>query len=137
VNKAILSRCLVFRFEQLDTPALVAILRQALADERSQLAGWTVPETLLQKIAAGADGDARRALNLLEAVTASLDEGQTAVSEDALERLNLDLLSKYDKNADQHYDIASAMIKSIRANHPDAAVYYLARMIDGGEDPMF
>ncbi len=137
VNKAVLSRSTVFRFEQITTESLVKIMRNALANPNSKLRELQIDDDVLERIAQASDGDARRALNILDVAVESLDDNIKHVTVDALRNVSFDLVTKYDKNGDQHYDIISAMIKSVRASHPDAAVYYLARMIDAGEEAMF
>jgi putative ATPase len=134
VNSAILSRCLVFRFQQLDAAAIQTLLQRALASE--QLPSVKVSPMVIQTIAENCGGDARRALGLLEALVLS-SNGQDVTPEtlDSLAYKSMGL--RHDKNGEQHFDIVSAMIKSIRASAPDAALYWLARMIEGGEDPMF
>lgn len=133
VNRAILSRCLVFPFVQLSPEALVAMFQRALtlrALDESSVSG-----EILSILARSAYGDGRRGLNLLEALLA-LCAGRPATFDD-MERLQETQPLAYDKKGDNHYDIASALIKSIRASKADAAVYYLARMIEAGEDPRF
>jgi putative ATPase len=137
VNAAILSRTLVFKFERLGAAALTAILERALAHPDAALARRDIDLEVLRAIARAADGDARRALNLLDAVAASAPPGLSPVTVAALSGVAGELNLNYDKRGDQHYDTVSAFIKSIRASQPDAAIYYLARMLDAGEDPVF
>jgi len=137
VNNAVLSRCMVYRFEKLETEALVKVLKRALSEDASGLGEKQVDEKLLLAIANAADGDARRSLNILEAVIKSVPEDQTIIGTNDYKNLMSDFNSNYDKDSDYHYDTISAFIKSIRASHPDAALHYLARMIDAGEDPVF
>src|SRR5690606_37363637 len=82
-------------------------------------------------------GDGRRMLNLLELVVNALPQGAKLVTNDAVQDIVQRKMALYDKTGEQHYDIISAFIKSIRGSDPNAAVYYLARMIEGGEDPKF
>ncbi|MEZ4743412.1 MAG: hypothetical protein R3B45_13365 [Bdellovibrionota bacterium] len=96
----------------------------------------TLSDEALEAIALSASGDARKALNLLEAVIAAY-KNQNEVSLDDIKRLGDCLALSYDKNSDQHFDLISALIKSIRASHPDAGIYYLARMLAAGEDPNY
>jgi putative ATPase len=132
VNSALLSRCQVVELEPLAEEDLADLVRRGAAD-----LGAEVPEELVGSIAARAGGDARSALNVLELAW------QTAQSEDEelAERHVEDAARKrplvYDKGADAHYDFTSAFIKSMRGSDPDAAVYYLAAMIESGEDPRF
>ena len=134
VNNAILSRALVFRFGRIADASLVAIMQAGV----SRLLGpaTQVDPAILEKIAAAADGDARRAVNLLDAMLQSC-ENPAALDAKGLGEILEAVLRQYDKTGDHHYDTISAFIKSIRASHPDAAIYYLARMLDAGEDPMF
>lgn len=137
VNSAILSRTLVFKFERLNEPALVRILKRALQEPAAALCRQDLDSKLLAAIARSADGDARRALNLLDAVAVSAPPEISPVSLESLAKVARELNLKYDKASDAHYDTISAFIKSIRASQPSAAVYYLARMLDAGEDPVF
>ena len=134
VNRAILSRTLVFRFDRLSETAIVDILRRAAAREASP--GRSIDQDVLEALARSADGDARRGLNLLEAASAVVPAG-APITKDALRSVAANLSLQYDKAGDIHYDVISAFIKSIRAGSADGAVYYLARMLDSGEDPMF
>jgi putative ATPase len=154
VNAPLMSRSLLFRLEPLGTGELETIITRALADPERGLGGQglTLDDDALAHLVDRADGDARHALNALEAaalvVTAKPGgsggprggppERQTtritlADIEDALQRPRV----TYDRAGDQHYDVASAFIKSIRGSDPDAALHYLARMLAAGEDPRF
>lgn len=135
VNRSILSRGLVFHFNKISADGLQAILRRALA-QRALGSGLRIDDELLASLGRAADGDARRALNLLEALSAIVPPERPAMLSD-LAGLIQDIGRAYDKTGDQHYDVISAFIKSVRASHPDAAIYYLARMLDAGEDPNF
>ena len=140
VNNAILSRCLTFNLKPLSAEALIAMMRRALASGDQTLANIQIDETALQMIANAAKGDGRQCLNLLAASAACVrpsPNGEGAITTEVLESLGSSLPIRYDRDGDQHYDVISAFIKSIRASHPDAAVYYLARMIEAGEDPLF
>ncbi|MDP3939095.1 MAG: replication-associated recombination protein A, partial [Deltaproteobacteria bacterium] len=142
INPALLSRCRVFTLEPLTEADLEAILRRALDDEARGLGARGVraaPEAIAL-IVALAGGDARRALSLLdEAVSILSPEGGGSVAlghetvRQVLERGPL----IYDKGGEYHYDVISAFIKSLRGSDPDAAIYWLARMLDAGEDPVF
>jgi putative ATPase len=137
VNTPLLSRCRLFRFEPLADDDLVSLLERALQDERG-LAEYSlqVERAVLGHIARCALGDARTALNALE-MTADLARESGVVSlalaEEAVGRRALD----YDKTGDNHYQIISAYIKSLRGGDPDAALYWMVRMLDAGEDPLF
>ena len=136
INSPLLSRMRVYRLEPLDTDALSAIVDRALADEQRGLAGRAnLTDEGRAALLDLAGGDARQALNVLEsaAVTANGEPiGAEEVSEAAQQRL-----LAYDRVGDQHYEAASAFIKSMRGNDPDAALYWLASMIAAGEDPTF
>ena len=139
VNNAILSRSLVFKFNKLSNIALKEILQRAVGHNESRLVHQSYSDELLAGIADAADGDVRKALNILDAIDATVDlqgpDRQITISDtkNCKEFFN----AYYDKHGESHYDTASALIKSIRASKPDAAVYYLARMLEGGEDPVF
>jgi putative ATPase len=136
INSPLLSRMRVYRLEPLDTDALDAIVDRALTDGERGLAGTArLSDAGRAALLDLAGGDARQALNVLEsaAVTAGEDEiGPEAVAEAAQQRL-----LAYDRVGDQHYEAASAFIKSMRGNDPDAALYWLASMVAAGEDPTF
>jgi putative ATPase len=154
VNAPLMSRSLLFRLEPLGTGELETIVTRALADPERGLGGQglTLDDDALAHLVDRADGDARHALNALEAaalvVTAKPggsggprggppERRATRITladiEDALQRPRV----TYDRAGDQHYDVASAFIKSIRGSDPDAALHYLARMLAAGEDPRF
>jgi putative ATPase len=140
VNAALLSRSKVYVLERLGERSLIRIMRRALADRRGLgLIEVAIEEETLAAIAAQAQGDARSALNTLElAVTASPEkEGRRVVTKtimaDAVQRSAL----YYDKSGEEHFNLISALHKSMRSSDPDAAVYWLARMIEGGEDPLY
>ena len=140
VNAPLMSRSLLFRLEPLGHDDLETIVERALADPERGLGGrgLTLEPDALAHLVDRADGDARHALNALEAaalvVTAKQATGITLADiEDALQRPRV----TYDRAGDQHYDVASAFIKSIRGSDPDAALHYLARMLAAGEDPRF
>jgi putative ATPase len=137
VNKAILSRSMVFTFNRHTSSDLETILRQAIEKSTDQVIQRKFGPDLLTAIASSSDGDARQALKLLEAIAASVPEGAESIDLNVLKDFLPSLMRQFDQAGDSHYDLASALIKSIRASQPDAAVYYLARMIDGGEDAMF
>lgn len=132
VNSALLSRSRVFVLEALTSEEIIQIIQQGAAE-----LGITVEPEAEAFLAEFANGDARQSLNLLE-VTVELYAQETRVV--TLENLKNALQSKflrYDKGAEEHFDTISAYIKSMRASNPDAALYYLARMVNGGEDPKF
>ena len=127
VNAALLSRVKIVRLEKLSPADIKKILRRAVEIEK-----FIVEERALEIIADFADGDARMALNVLE--QASFNE---KISVEILRELLGEKIRRYDKRGDNHFDTASAFIKSMRGSDPDAAIYYLAKMIDGGEDLNF
>ncbi len=139
VNSPLLSRSQIFTFEPLSREAIKTLLRRALADPERGLGGVAVnaAEDALDFLAEVSDGDARKALNALEIGVLSAEttpvEFTRAVAEESIQRKALD----YDATGDAHYDVASAFIKSMRGSDPDAAVYWLARMLESGEDPRF
>jgi len=141
VNSALLSRSKVFVLEQLTTEEIVAILNNALTDPRG-LADFRidVTEDTLRAIAVYASGDARVALNTLELAVSIAEPdsiGARVITEDGLREAMQRAAIRYDKAGEEHFNLISAFIKSIRNSDPDAAVYWLARMIEGGEDPMY
>jgi putative ATPase len=141
VIAALLSRSKVFVLKPLDETAIVTILRRALEDEERGL-GRQQPEAseaVLAHIARFANGDARAALNLLQLLVASAPEpaGRPRIDEALLERTLQRKALLYDKGGEEHFNLISALHKSMRNSDPDAAVYWLARMVEAGEDPMY
>ncbi|WEK35768.1 MAG: replication-associated recombination protein A [Candidatus Pseudobacter hemicellulosilyticus] len=140
VNSALLSRCLVYVLKSLDEKDLVKLLQQAIRqDEWMQQYSIDLQETEAMINISG--GDARKLLNLLELVVDTLAAGEAGksivVTDEAVMRIAQQRIALYDKKGEQHYDIISAFIKSVRGSDPNAAVYWLARMIEGGEDVKF
>ncbi|MFB9770624.1 replication-associated recombination protein A [Lactiplantibacillus modestisalitolerans] len=140
INAALLSRCKVLVLKELTVAALVEILQAAL-DNPNGFPGWTVnlqPDTL-QLIAEFANGDARMALNTLEMAVLNGDRADHHVTITAagLSQLINTKSLRYDKNGEEHYNIISALHKSMRNSDVDAAIYWLMRMLDGGEDPLY
>jgi putative ATPase len=137
LNSALLSRCRVHVLESLSIEDIVQALRRALADRERGLGDLQleVPEASLRMIAQAADGDVRRALTLLE-IAAELADGGS-IGEATLEQVLADRTRRFDKNGEQFYDQISALHKSVRSSDPDAAVYWLTRMLDGGVDPLY
>jgi putative ATPase len=139
VNAALLSRMRVIRLERLGDSDLLRVLDRALTHELGYSGKMRFSEDANIQLIRQSEGDARRLLTLLETVI-SLSSGKEDYSEgdlkELLEQLG-DRVIPYDKSSDHHYQTISAFIKSMRASNPDAAVYYLARMLQGGEDPMF
>lgn len=140
VNGALLSRCKVFVLQELKTEELCALLKHALTDPRG-FGGQTVEisDGLIASIAAFANGDARSALSTLEmaVLNGNFDGGKTVVTAETLEQCISKKSLLYDKNGEEHYNIISALHKSMRNSDPDVAVYWLARMLEAGEDPMY
>jgi putative ATPase len=141
LNSALLSRTRVIRLERLGPEAIVRVLDRALSDREKGLAGMlTLSREAVEWLAATSEGDARRALTALESVALyaggpqELDlAGVKAALESSLERQPI----PYDKAGEEHYNVISAFIKSIRDSDPHAGLYYLARMLEAGEDPLF
>lgn len=142
VNSALLSRSKVFVLESLTTDEIVNILKRALEDPVRGLGSHRidVTEDILRAIAVYASGDARVALNTLELAVsvAELDTiGARIITAEVLREAMQRAAIRYDKAGEEHFNLISAFIKSIRNSDPDAAVYWLARMIEGGEDPLY
>jgi len=138
INAAVLSRCRVFRLERLRSEELVALLLRALEDSENGLGGLGLraePDAL-EAIAQAARGDARRALGLLE-VAAGLADEKALIDLDLVKRAAEERTLLYDKSGEEHYNVSSALIKSLRGSDPDAAIYWLLRMLDAGDDPLF
>jgi putative ATPase len=140
VNSALLSRSRVYTLQPLSEEDVRTIVRRAMADERGLAGGVALAPDAEDALIAVSNGDARVALNALELAsdaTAPGSDGRRAIGlteiREALQRRSL----LYDRAGDQHYDTISAFIKSVRGSDPDAALYWLMRMIDAGEDPMF
>ncbi|MGE5591894.1 MAG: AAA family ATPase [Bacillota bacterium] len=142
VNPALVSRSRVFRLEPLGDDDMAGLLRRALTDSERGLGGLAVElePAALDHLVRVAGGDARSALNALELAATTTQPGP-----DGVRHITLDVAEesiqkraiRYDKGGDNHYDTISAFIKSMRGSDPDAALYWLARMIYGGEDPLF
>jgi putative ATPase len=137
VNSALLSRCRVHVLEAVSAEAIVAALERALADEERGLGRLhlEIAPDLLQLIARAADGDVRRGLTLLEIAAELARDGR--IDEATLTQVLADRTRRFDKGGEQFYDQISALHKSVRSSDPDAAVYWLCRMLDGGCDPLY
>jgi putative ATPase len=139
INSPLLSRSQIFTFEPLTREEIKTLMRRALTDRERGLGEVPVivTEEALDFLAEVSDGDARRALTALEVGVRSTEERPVQftlqVAQDSIQRKALD----YDATGDAHYDVTSAFIKSMRGSDPDAAVYWLARMLESGEDPRF
>ncbi|MEO7798398.1 MAG: replication-associated recombination protein A [Opitutaceae bacterium] len=138
VNPPLLSRSHLFRLEPLSAEAVAGVLRRALADVERGMGGRNVSadDKMLTDLAVLCDGDLRRALNALEVIVLGLPEG-AAIAPGDLEVFARERRIRYDADEDEHYDTISAFIKSCRGSDPDAAMYWLAKMLAGGEDPRF
>ncbi|MCR5624724.1 MAG: replication-associated recombination protein A [Lachnospiraceae bacterium] len=142
VNPALISRSIIFELKTLTKDALKTLIKRAVEDKENGLGSYKcdITDEALDFLADAANGDARNALNAVELGVLTTDR-----SEDGLIHIDLDVAVeciqkravKYDKQGDNHYDTISAFIKSMRGSDPDAAVYYLARMLYAGEDPKF
>ena len=141
INSALLSRCKVFVFKPIEFQDLVTLLKRALVDERGfGKEKINIEEDFLEVIAKFANGDARTALSTLEMVILNGDtdkNGDITVTKETLEQCISKKSLLYDKNGEEHYNIISALHKSMRNSDPDAAVYWLARMLEAGEDPIY
>ena len=139
LNSALLSRCRVHVLEAVSPEDIEQALRRALDDRERGLGdrGIAIAPVLLRQIAIAADGDVRRALTLLE-IAADLAAGEGGVvGEHTLQQVLADRTRRFDKGGDAFYDQISALHKSVRSSNPDAALYWLARMLDGGADPAY
>ncbi len=136
LNNALLSRARVYVLKSLSEDDLTAVLRRALLDDKRGLSGqYTISDESIRVIALAADGDARRALNLLE-LAADLTEGPE-VSASTVAEVASGGRRRFDKQGEYFYDQISALHKSVRGTDPDAALYWLMRMLDGGCDPLY
>ncbi len=142
VNKALLSRSLVFELKPLSRDDILALIGRAVTDKEKGMGayGAVIEPEAAAFLADTADGDARRALNAVELAVLTTEPGPDGVIRITLpvaEECIQKRMIRYDKGGDGHYDVISAFIKSMRGSDPDAAVYYLARMLYAGEDPKF
>jgi putative ATPase len=138
INPPLLSRSHLFRLEPLSTDAVAGVLARALSDRERGLGelGVTASPQILSDLAVFCDGDLRRALNALEVIALGKGAPSSLTAED-LAVFARERRIRYDANEDEHYDTISAFIKSCRGGDPDAAMYWLAKMLAGGEDPRF
>ena len=141
INNALLSRCRVFVLHPLKTEDVMGLLSRALQDERGfGRQEVRISQDMLEMIAVFANGDARAALSVLEMVVLNGDvdsAGSVTVSQEILEQCISRKSLLYDRNGEEHYNLISALHKSMRNSDPDAAVYWLARMLEAGEDPLY
>jgi putative ATPase len=135
LNAALLSRCQIFRFEPLGEDAIRELVRRALESPDGLGEDVALDEPAVQALIGLSDGDGRRALTTLELAASIADECHVTVElvKRAVQRKGL----RYDRAGDEHYDLISALHKSVRNSDPDAALYWLARILEGGEDPRF
>jgi len=136
VNSALLSRCQVFTLNPLGKSELEAMMRQAL-EKDVDLKKIQVELQEIDALLRISGGDGRKLLNLLEIVVDGINENPCMITDEIVMQIAQQKVALYDKSGEQHYDIISAFIKSIRGSDPNAAVYWLARMIEGGEDVKF
>ncbi len=142
VNKALLSRMMIIPLKPLTEEDILKLLKRALKDEKKGLGKYKVKieEGVLDYIASSSNGDGRAALNSLEIAVLSTPEDSNGIIKIDMDTIKECLLAKYvkyDKAGDEHYDTISAFIKSMRGSDPDATLYWLAKMIEAGEDPKF
>ena len=141
VNSALLSRSRIVELHALSDDDILEMVDRALADERGYGGTYTMDEAARNAVALLAGGDGRGALTTLELAAALVEPGTperpAAITEEHVRKATPYRALSYDKDRDMHYDVISAFIKSMRGSDPDAALYWLARMIDGGEDPKF
>jgi putative ATPase len=138
VNAPLLSRCKVFRLSVLGPPEIVALLRRALESPEGLGGAVSADDDALSAIAALAQGDARRALTTLEIAAAEAErQGTASLTREAVAATSEHKTLLYDKAGEEHYNVVSAFIKSMRGSDPDAAIYWLMRMVEAGDDPLF
>ncbi len=139
VNHALLSRARVFTLSALDEDDILAILERALKEEERGLGKFniTVDDEAMKSIVSIADGDARAALNILEMTVNSTDGGRGTVNREVVQSVLKRSHMVYDRAGEEHYNIISALHKSMRGSDADAALYWLARMLEAGEDPVY
>ena len=136
VIPALRSRCQIYVLNHLTHDEMLQLIDQAISED-IVLKNRKIEIVQTEALMRASGGDARRLLNVLEMVVASAPKGKVEVTNDRVKEIIQTTTAGYDKGGEAHYDIISAFIKSIRASDPNAALYYLARMIEGGEDPKF
>ena len=141
LNNALLSRCKTYVLKSIDESSIIQLLKRAIEDKDNGLANENivVDDKCLGMIAKISDGDARRSLNLLEIASELAEErdGQFVIDRKIIEDVSSHSLRRFDKGGDYFYDQISAMHKSVRGSNPDAALYWMCRMLDGGCDPLY
>lgn len=135
IDKALLSRLKIFEFKPLGEEDIILILKRALKDRERGYGdiNLMVEDEVLHSIARTSEGDARRALNILELLVETRERDEISIND----LRKLPLYFRYDRKGDEHYDVISAFIKSLRGSDPDASLYWLFKMIESGEDPRF
>ena len=136
VNAALLSRCQVYVLKTLDKDDLLKLLHLAMNKDR-KLSNLNIQIKETEALLQLAGGDARKLLSIFELVVDSITDEEIVIEDEVVMKIAQQKVALYDKSGEQHYDIISAFIKSIRGSDPNAALYYLARMIEGGEDVKF
>jgi putative ATPase len=138
VISALMSRVRVYVLERLSIESLVTIIKRALEDKERGIGEQKIKikENVIEAIAASSDGDARKALTLLELAAEFVGQANE-ITHDVLKNIMQRSFSLYDKAGEEHYNLISALHKTIRGGDPDASLYWLARMLHGGEDPMY
>lgn len=138
INSALLSRCRVFVLNPLDTEDIVTLLKNAMRKGFDKIS-VSASDDVLEMIAVYANGDARAALNILEMAVSCTpaENGVVTLTKESVEQSAGKKALLYDKNGEEHYNLISALHKSMRNSDPDAAVYWLARMLEAGEDPLY
>ena len=142
VNKALVSRSTIFKLEPLDAKSTEKIISNAISNKENGLGNYkiNITDKVIKFLAKAVEGDVRTALNALELAVISSQmesDGSVSITEEVLEECLQSKKLHYDKNSEVHYDTISAFIKSMRGSDADAAIHYLARMLEAGEDPMF
>jgi len=138
VINALLSRMRVYVLERLTKEEIASVISRALDDTEVGLGGFdfSLNDDALELICSAADGDARRGLSLLEGTAAFVGEGGV-ITADAVHQVSLKTALQYDKDGEEHYNLISTLHKTIRGGDPDASLYWLARMLEGGQDPRY
>ena len=142
LTSPLVSRSHIFQFKPLSDADIIKVLKRTLSDKENGLGEFNTifDERIFNLIAQKADGDVRKSLNMLEILVLTAETNERGIKEINLENVQNSLNTKfihYDKNGDEHYDTISAFIKSMRGSDPDAVMYWLAKMIEAGEDPRF
>ncbi|HED36593.1 MAG TPA: replication-associated recombination protein A [Gammaproteobacteria bacterium] len=141
LNNALLSRCKTYVLKSIKSEEMTKLLKTALSDHQQGLGNRAIDigDSMLELMAVQADGDARRALNFLEiaADLAHEEKGRLIIDEDVVHEVTSQTLRRFDKGGDLFYEQISAMHKSVRGSNPDAALYWMCRMLDGGCDPVY